>query len=214
MKAVVINGSPRKNGNTAELLRNAARGLESRGTETEWFHLYDLDYRGCISCFSCKRKGGTCNGLCAMRDGLTPVLEKILRADRLLLGSPIYFGDVTGMMRAFLERLAFPNLNYSLGLRSTFSGSVNSLFLYTMNVPLEQLERVGYPNIFRQSENMLALLNGTSEYLYSCDTAQFEDYSLYDATRFDPAHKEAVRRERFPQDCRAAFEAGVRLAGG
>lgn len=214
MKAVIVNGSPRKDGNTAELLRNAARGLESRGAETEWFHLYDLDYRGCISCFSCKRKGSACNGLCAMRDGLTPVLEKILEADCLLLGSPIYFGDVTGMMRAFLERLAFPNLNYSLGLRSTFPGSVSSLFVYTMNVPSEQLERAGYHNIFRQSQNMLSLLNGTSEYLYSCDTTQFDDYSLFEATRFDPAHKEEIRRERFPRDCRAAFEAGIRLAGG
>lgn len=214
MKAIVINGSPRKNGNSAELLRNAARGLESRGAETEWFHLYDLDYRGCVSCFSCKRKGSACNGLCAMRDALTPVLEKILRADRLLLGSPIYFGDVTGMMRSFLERLAFPNLSYNLGPRSTFSGSVSSLFVYTMNVPPEQMERAGYQDIFRQSQNMLALLNGTSESLYSCDTTQFDDYSLFEATRFDPAHKEAVRRERFPQDCSAAFEAGVRLADG
>lgn len=104
MKVIAINGSPRKKWNTAQLLQQALKGAESVGAETEFINLYDLNYRGCISCFGCKRKEAVpCK--CFMKDDLTPVLEKVHSADALLLGSPIYFGDVTGQMRCFLERL-------------------------------------------------------------------------------------------------------------
>ena len=56
-KVMIINGSPRKNFNTAKLLKSAAQGAEAAGAETEIVHLYDLSYKGCISCLMCKRKG-------------------------------------------------------------------------------------------------------------------------------------------------------------
>ena len=77
MKLFAINGSPRKKWNTAVLLEKALEGAASAGAETEIVHLYDLDYRGCTSCFACKMVGGKSEGRCAMRDGLTPVLKKI-----------------------------------------------------------------------------------------------------------------------------------------
>ena len=107
MKAYAINGSPRKNWNTALLLEHALAGAASQGAETELIHLYDLAYKGCTSCFSCKLKDGKSYGRCAMNDGLTPVLEKLAEADVFILGSPIYFGTVTGEMRSFMERLLF-----------------------------------------------------------------------------------------------------------
>lgn len=112
-ECIAINGSPRKKGNTATLLEHTLAGAASRGAETELIHLYDLDYKGCTSCFACKLKGGKSYGKCAMLDGLTPVLEKIARADALFLGSPIYLGMVTGEMRSFMERLLFLNLTYT-----------------------------------------------------------------------------------------------------
>jgi multimeric flavodoxin WrbA len=113
MKVLAINGSPRKKWNTATLLEHALAGAQSKGAETELVHLYDLDFKGCTSCFACKLKGGKSYGKCAVRDGLAPVLEKIVDVDALILGSPIYFGNVTGMMRCFMERLLFPYLTYS-----------------------------------------------------------------------------------------------------
>jgi multimeric flavodoxin WrbA len=91
MKIYAINGSPRKKWNTALLLEHALAGAASQGAETELIHLYDLTYKGCTSCFSCKLKGGKSYGRCAMNDGLTPVLEKLAEADAFILGSPIYF---------------------------------------------------------------------------------------------------------------------------
>lgn len=57
MKAIAINGSPRKGWNTEKLLKEALRGAESVGAETELVQLYDLNYTGCKSCFACKRQG-------------------------------------------------------------------------------------------------------------------------------------------------------------
>lgn len=75
MKVYAINGSPRKSWNTAMLLENALKGAAAQGAETELIHLYDLNFKGCTSCFGCKLKGGKSYGKCAMRDDLTPVLE-------------------------------------------------------------------------------------------------------------------------------------------
>lgn len=95
-KIIAINGSPRKNGNTAILLNKALEGAAEQGAETELINLYDLSYKGCISCFACKRKGGKSYGKCIFADELLLVLKKIEQADALILCSPIYFGTVTG----------------------------------------------------------------------------------------------------------------------
>ena len=111
-KIIIIDGGPRKNMNTAKLLQRFAEGAKSAGSDVEvkTVRLYDLDYRGCMSCMACKLKGKASH-ICRFKDALTPVLEEIAQADGLVLGSPIYFGEVTGQMRAFLERLAFPWLS-------------------------------------------------------------------------------------------------------
>ena len=56
MKIIALNGSPRKNWNTALLLENALKGAKDAGAETEMVHLYDINFKGCISCFLCKRQ--------------------------------------------------------------------------------------------------------------------------------------------------------------
>ena len=68
---LAVNGSPRRKGNTAELLRRILEGAQSAGAATELVNLYDLDFKGCISCFSCKRKDRP-HGVCAMKDDLSP----------------------------------------------------------------------------------------------------------------------------------------------
>ena len=106
-KIIIIDGGPRKNFNTASMLQKFAEGAMSVGNdiiEVKTVRLYGIDYKGCMSCMACKIKGKASN-VCKFKDALTPVLEEIAQADGLVLGSPIYFGDVTGQMRAFLERL-------------------------------------------------------------------------------------------------------------
>ena len=210
MNIIAINGSPRKNCNTATLLEHAVKGAESVGAATETIHLYDLNYKGCTSCFACKRKPDAGSGHCAMRDGLSPVLDKIMLCDALVLGSPIYYSDVTGMMRMFMERLLFMNLTYDDPLRPAPGKHISSAFIFTMNLPKEA-EQYGIP-LFEQTSKAFALLGGTTEYLASFDTFQFDDYSKYAAGAFNADNKKRIRAEQWPIDCQKAYEIGARIS--
>lgn len=211
MKVIAINGSPRKNKNTATLLQKALDGAQSRGAETELVHLYDLNYKGCTSCFACKLKDGKSYGQCAYRDQLSPVLRQIEQADAIIMGSPIYLCDVSGQMHAFLERLLFPYITYTPGYRSLFGRKIRTGFLYTMNVTAERMEERGFEPTLKTIEMYLKGAFGHCESLYTYDTYQFNDYSRYVVTVFDECHKAQVRTEQFPKDCDQAFALGQRL---
>ena len=213
MRIIAINGSPRKRWNTATLLKKALEGAESQGAETELINLYDLNFKGCKSCFSCKTNGSRSYGKCAVKDDLTPILERIEDFDAIILGSPIYLGTVTGEMRSLIERLIFPYLTYTDPIRSLFPKKIHSAFIYTMNIAEEQIEEYGYATHFNTNENYLKLIFGEAESLFSYDTYQFRDYSKVLATRFDEERKAKRRKEIFPEDCQKAFDMGVRFAG-
>ncbi len=213
MKVIACNGSPRKKWNTATLLEKALEGAASRGAETELIHLYDLDYKGCVSCFSCKLKDGKSYGRCAVRDGLTPVLKKIEEADALILGSPVYLGTGSGEMRSFLERLVFPYLVYDKEYSSLFNRKIPIGFIYTMGMKEQMMRDAGINHTIALTEILLARIFGASETLIITDTYQFDDYSRYVADRFDPEKKARRRNEQFPEDCERAFEMGAKFAG-
>ena len=214
MNVIALNGSPRKDWSTGTLLKSALEGAESVGARTQLVHLYDLTYKGCTSCFSCKRKGNTCDGLCAMRDDLRDVLAEVLECDVLLLGSPIYFGDVTGEMRSFQERLLFPNISYDEFGKAVFARQVSCGLIFTMNCPEEFMETVHYDVLLEGHARMMGILKGTTEVLTSHETYQFADYSAMNAAMFDVEARAKRRAERFPVDCQKAFEMGARLASG
>ena len=91
---IAFNGSPRQDWNTATLLEKALEGASSEGAKTDLIHLYDINFKGCTSCFSCKVRDGKSYAHCAMKDELTPILKRIEEeADAIILGSPIYFRD-------------------------------------------------------------------------------------------------------------------------
>lgn len=215
-KVVVINGSPRKNFNTAKLLKEAEKGAIQAGAEVEYFNLYDLNFKGCLSCFACKRKGNTTNCVCAVKDDLRPVLEKCIQADAIIIGSPVYFSYPTGEFRSFLERLLFPVHTYLVdketgGLKSLRPKTIPVGVIFTMNCPKEWMEKYNYPVILEDNVKSLNHVFGYSEVLYSCDTYQFIDYSKYDIDLFDEKHKAKVRDEQFPKDLQAAYELGKKL---
>lgn len=211
MKAIAVNGSPRKKWNTAMLLEHALEGAASQGAETELVHLYDLDFKGCTSCFSCKMKGGKSYGKCAMNDGLAPVLEKLASADAIILGSPIYFGTVTGEIRSFMERLLFQNLVYTNPPKTLITRKIPTAFIYTMNVSEEVAGQYQYPVHLGVNRSYLGRYFGSCETLCSYETLQFEDYDKVVFEYFDPEQRKERRRTVFPEDCRKAFELGARL---
>lgn len=213
MKIMAINGSPRKKWNTATLLSKVLEGAAAQGAETEMVHLYDLTYKGCTSCFACKMIGGPSNGRCAMHDDLTPIFKKIEEeVDALVLGSPIYFGSISGEMRSFMERLLFAPLMYSLPPCSVFPRKMKTAFVYTMNVSEEMCGTLGYGAMFDATEAALSRAFGEAETFCCYDTYQFPDYSKVVMEYMDPAKKAARRAEVFPEDCHKAFELGCRLA--
>jgi len=211
MNVIAVNGSPRKNWNTATLLQKALDGAASQGAETEIFHLYELNYKGCISCFACKTRNGQSYGICAVKDDLTPLLKKVAEADAVIMGSPIYFGTVTGEMKSFMERLMFPYTAYTDPPGTLAPRKIGTGVVYTMNMTEEGAKANDYDRYVDENRVKLERFLGPSEALCSYDTYQFEDYSKYVAPRFDPVKKAKRRAEIFPKDCEKAFEMGARL---
>lgn len=211
MKFIAFNGSPRKGWNTETLLKHTLEGASLQGAQTELIHLYNYDYKGCISCFACKLKNGKSYGRCAVNDELMPILKKIEDADAIIIGSPIYFGDVTGEVRSFLERLLFQYLVYDSSYSTLFKKKIPVGFIYTMNVNQSVLEVSGYQQRLESMEQAVARILGMSESIFVTDTYQFDDYSKYAVTSFNVEEKTKRRQEEFPKDCKNAFDMGVRM---
>ncbi len=213
-KIYAVNGSPRNNGNTAKILQHALAGAASTGAEAELINLGRLDFAGCRSCFACKLKGGDSYGRCALRDDLTPFTEKIIHADGIILGTPIYFGAESGLFRNFMERLLFPLLQYTNPPSSAAPKHLETAIVYTMNIPDEALDAYGYREYLDKNNKFYQLIFGSSDIdtLYVCDTWQFDDYAKYESSFFDAAHKADVRKRIFPEYQKKAFELGKKLA--
>jgi multimeric flavodoxin WrbA len=211
-KVLAINGSPRTKCNTATLLNNALEGAASQGADVDLVHLYELNFKGCISCFACKLKNGASYGRCAVEDDLTAVLKKAEEADAIILGSPVYLGTATGEMRSFMERLIFPYLVYDVNRSTLFKRKIKTGLIYTMGAPEDQIRLMGYGQQFKIAEMLMTRIFGASELLLVTDTYQFDDYSKYESTLFDIKEKAKRRKEHFPKDCQKAFDIGVRFA--
>lgn len=206
-KIIAINGSPRKNWNTQTLLQQALKGAEDAGAQTEMLDLYKLDFKGCISCFGCKRAGVLVE-TCIVKDELMPILKRITEADGLILGSPIYFSNVPGEMRSFLERFIFPYYSYDKQ-PSQFPKPIPTAFIYTMNAPKFALGLIGYRKLFSSHRKLLThVTHKESQILTSTETRQFNDYSKYAASRFNAARHNERHEKVFPKDCAKAYQMG------
>jgi multimeric flavodoxin WrbA len=215
MKVMALNGSPRKKKwNTITLLKEALKGAASVGAETELIQLYDLKFSGCISCFSCKRISRKEDGICAVQDDLTSVLDHVKNTDSLIIGTPVYYGAESASTRALLERLCFPYNKYAKDMRTLFPRRIRTALIYTMNVGEEMLEVMGYNRHFALTKMILERHLGACELLVSTDTLQYSDYDKYESERFDKEAKAKRQAEIFPEDCKRAFELGVRMATG
>lgn len=211
-KIIAINGSPRKSWNTATLLKKALEGARTHGAETELINLYDMKFKGCVSCFQCKLKDKE-HGTCALRDDLTPVLESLKSADGIILGSPIYLMGVSSGMFAFLERFVFSNMIYSPEIPTLFPKKIPSAFIYTMNITDKMMNEIDLRPKLEETAGFLDMILGIApETLYAYNTYQFSDYSKYESSMFSETEKAAHRDAQFPIDCQDAFDIGVRMA--
>ena len=216
LKIIIVNGSPRKNFNTAKILQKIQEGAESLGVETKFINLFDYKFIGCKSCFACKIKNSKTNGICAIKDDLRPILEEILSADGFIIGSPIYFGSPTGQTKNFFERLAFPNLSYELDdngqRKKILQKKIPTTFVCTMGAPQNYYEKMNYDILLGITGHFLQDIFGDNENFFVTDTYQFKDYSKYAVSDSIYEYKKKVLEEKFPQDLQNAFELGQRLA--
>ncbi|MDE6542578.1 MAG: flavodoxin family protein [Muribaculaceae bacterium] len=215
MKVIGINASPRKGWNDDILMRKALEGAVSEGAEAEVINLYGLNYKGCYSCFACKRKGNTCNGLCAIKDDLRPVLEKILAADVLIVASPNYFGYPTGMLRSMVERLLYPSTSYQVE-NGRPKGSLMKKILptgiiFTMNSTPELYGAMNYESTLGATTSNFQYVFGYAEQYNCFATKQFKDYSQMEADVFDAVEIEKRHETVFPVDEKNCYELGRRL---
>lgn len=102
MKVLLINGSPKKNGNTAYALNQMAEVFAAEGVETEILHIGNQAIRGCIACGTCAKKG-----LCVFDDAVNEAAPMFHEADGIVVGSPVYYASANATLIAFLDRLFY-----------------------------------------------------------------------------------------------------------
>lgn len=105
MKVLLLNGSPRQEGNTATLLAEVARQLEKNGIESEIAHVGNRPVRGCVACGQCHAQA---LGRCVFDDDVTnSIIEKMAECDAIVVGSPVYYGTPAGQVLSVLQRMAY-----------------------------------------------------------------------------------------------------------
>lgn len=215
MKVLLVNGSPRKNFNTMALLKKAEEGAKAAGAdETEIVNLYDHAIKGCVECYACKLKNRKQDGLCALKDDLTPVLQKTLEADVMILGAPVFFNLPSAQARAYLERAMFPMDQYHIenGHRTKpIDKYMPTGLVYTMNCPEDFMDQVNYRILLGDTGESMRHIWGYNKILYVNDTYQFSNYDLYLADMFPEDKKRAHRDEQWIKDLQAAYDLGKHL---
>lgn len=108
MKVTAFNGSPRKDGNTARMIKHLFEALNAEGIETEMVQVGGNLIRGCVACYKCfETKNGRCSN---EKDIVNDCIEKIRESDGIILGSPTYFADITPEMKALMDRAGFVSI--------------------------------------------------------------------------------------------------------
>ncbi len=102
MKVLIINGSPRKNGNTSIAVNEMYKVFKAEGIETEIMQIGGMDIRGCTGCASCKK-----NGKCVINDIVNEAAEKLKEADGMVVASPVYYASANGTVVSFMDRLFY-----------------------------------------------------------------------------------------------------------
>ena len=117
VKIIGIVGSPRTDGNTSFLVETALKSAEESGADTEIINLGSLDLEPCVACDICKATGE-----CAIYDDMREITEKLMEADGMIIGSPVYFGSVTSQLKMLIDRSR--PLRGSFKLRNKIGGAI------------------------------------------------------------------------------------------
>jgi multimeric flavodoxin WrbA len=159
MKIICLLGSPRTKGNSAALAKRFCDTAGKLGAQIQTFELNKLNYRDCQACMACKTKLDKC----VLQDDLAGVLDSIRDADVLVMTTPIYYGDVTGPVKAFIDRTySYLVPNYpSQPKPSRLSPGKKLVFIQTQTQPDENL----YADVFTRNEKFFKRYGFTETHL-------------------------------------------------
>lgn len=214
-RVFIINGSPRKNYNTAALLHAFADGARETNAEVEVteVNLYDLHFTGCRECYACKLRDGRSYGQCGFQDDITELLHQVAHADVVAFGSPIYFSEITAQLRSFLERLWYPFVQFKRGEKQIIAPKrVRTAFLITMNLSEMAMRRSGYDALLSPVLQWTGYVFGYEPQVQFCfDTLQYRDYNRYWADAWDVEGKKRRYETQFPLDLKQAQQLGYAM---
>jgi multimeric flavodoxin WrbA len=143
MKVVAINGSPRKNGNTHILISRVLKELKKAGIDTEIIQLGGEIVRGCSACNICWKNK---NQRCAIKNDIINIcIEKMLKADGVIIGSPTYFANVTAEIKALIDRAG------AVGCAN------GNMFKRKVGVAVVSVSREGAINVFNSINNFFLI---------------------------------------------------------
>ena len=184
MKIVSLLGSPRTKGNSATIANRFTETAAKLGAEVRTFELNKLQYRGCQGCYACKKKLDHC----ALKDDLTEVLEAVREADVVLLATPVYYGDITSQLKAFIDRsFSYLKPDFHTNPKPSRLNQKKLVFVISQGNPDEAL----FADIFPRYEQFLKWLG-------------FSDSRLIRACGVGPATADVVPEEVLRQAEEAA----------
>ncbi|MTI65074.1 MAG: flavodoxin family protein [Firmicutes bacterium] len=132
MKVVGFVGSPRKNGNTSDIVKEVLKGAKDNGAETKVYYLNDLNIKGCQGCLYCRE-----NEECIINDDMKDIYEDVKNADSLVLGTPVYICQVSAQTKLLLDRF-FPLTDKKHNPRF---GEKKLVMVYTQAAPFKNVFR-------------------------------------------------------------------------
>jgi multimeric flavodoxin WrbA len=118
-KTILISGSPKSDGNTAQLMNECAKVIQEQGGETEVISFAGMSIHSCNACGKCSE-----TGKCDIDDGLNEIIEKIRGAKGLIVGSPVYFGTARGDVMSALQRIGYVSMRSDHFLSGLVGGPV------------------------------------------------------------------------------------------
>lgn len=216
MKLYVINGSPRKEYNTVKMLNSFVNGAKSKcDVDIRFINLYELDYKGCASCFACQLDSDDLYGRCHRKDGISDLLQEISLADAIVFGTPIYLWTISSTLHTFLERLIYQYLDFSgekaNARDSNAPKSIKISMIYTMNVNEDRfIESGGLNNVINFEKYLSSVFKTEVERICAYNTYQYDDYSKYRVGLIDEKVKAEYRENNFDNDLKNAFDFGAK----
>ncbi|EAX89434.1 iron-sulfur flavoprotein, putative [Trichomonas vaginalis G3] len=207
---LLFNASARNSGNTVTILKAIKEGIESVGKTAEIVHLDKLKFSGCQGCLQCKRPNAPAS--CIIRDDATKYIDQLKNVDAFVIGSPVYFGNLTGPFYSFYQRALYCHFNYCAEKRSKLTRPVKTGLVYTCGAPQNAFENMYAPQFQHNKDYHEMVFKGKCQVLVNPFQLLAKDVSKL----WIPSDPTELKKKWFAEHqegvLKQAFDMGVSLA--